>query len=460
MSLEAVRSRLRSFLEGPFYPLLVVGLAFVGHSTLLEVWFGIAMLCTLMIGCWVCTDFRFAILPFLCTVLFVPAAHSPNVPSYSTYYLQKHILIPLIVVALLLLISFSVFVKRNWNRRNRLSMRGITAGILVFCIALLFNGLFSQSYTLADLAFGASFLLSLLAVYYLFSSFVRFDKATVDYCMYCLAAAGVLISLELIFAYFTSVQFLDGAPVKESVVLGWGVWTTIGGMLAFLMPAGFYFAADHKHGWVGYLLGLLSLLSVFLSQSRGALLVGCGVFALCVLTLCLVGKNKKRNRLFALGTLVAGGIFALLFGEKVFALLQNFLRYGFNDNGRFELWKIGIGHFCDYPIFGSGFYDSYVNEGWIKNVYPYLYHNTVVQLLGSAGIVGLAAYLYHRFTTLWQVLKKPSVCNVFLGISILGLIVFSLLDVLFFHTYPMIFYAVMLAVMQGNDAKEVTQKRD
>lgn len=451
MNAEQIKTRVRSFLGGPYYPLLVITLALVGHSTNLEVWFGIAMLLTMVVGCWLCYDFRFAISPFLCTILFVTADHSPNVPSYSRYYLQPSVLIPLCIVAGLILISFVAFAVRNFKTRNKLSFGGLFGGILIFCAALLLNGAFSQNYKISNAIFAAGFLLSLLAVYYLFTTFVRFDKKTVDYVMYCLALSCFLIILELLFAYLTSVRFSDGSPVKESVVLGWGVWTTVGGMLLFLMPTAFYFATDHKHGWLGYLLGLLSFVAVFLSQSRGALLVGGGVLVLCLILLCFIGQNRKKNRIYALVLLGVGLLGCIVLKDKILSLLQNFLRFGFDDNGRFEIWQIGWKHFLDDPIFGSGFYDSYYNEGWIKNLYPYLYHNTVIQLLGSAGMIGFATYLYHRVTTVFAIFRKPNTCKLFLGISILGLVTFSLLDVLFFHTYPIIFYAVMLVAINGSD---------
>jgi uncharacterized membrane protein HdeD (DUF308 family) len=110
-------------------------------------------------------------------------------------------------------------------------------------------------------------------------------------------ATGLIICAQLLLAYGMGGINFDGtgSVVKESVMLGWGVWTAIGGMLAFLMPACFYFAHSHRNGWVYYLLGLLEYLCIFLSQSRGALLFGTLVLGLCVLILLFSGKNKKMN---------------------------------------------------------------------------------------------------------------------------------------------------------------------
>ena len=142
-----------------------------------------------------------------------------------------------------------------------------------------------------------------------------------------------------------------------------------------------------------------------------------------------------------------GVLGVLLLWDKLMGVLQNYLAYGMDDNGRFDIWRIGWKNFTDYPIFGAGFYNSFAYEGWQKDVYPYLYHNTVLQMAATGGVLLLGAYLYHRVTTVLLVVKQPSAGKTFLGICILGLISFSLLDVIFFNTYPTIIYSLMLLFM-------------
>ena len=442
---------LRRFYSGRFYPLLVTLLIFAGHSTGYDLIFGTVIILSLMLGCFLCDDLRFALLPFCSLIFLVTVEHSPNVPDYSRYYLQIPILIWLIVLAVGLIGSLIWFAIRNRCRAKRLPRGGMFGGMAVFCAALCLNGAFSVNYTVANLFYVSSFLLSLLGVYALFSAYVRFNETSFDYFLYCLVLSGLLISAELVLVYFTTVRFADGSIVKESVLLGWGVWTAIGGMLAFLMPACFYFAGKHRRGWIGYLLGLAEMVCILLSQSRGALVVGGVILVLCLLLLCLRGEYRKRNRWMTVGVICAGICFAGIFSDKLLALLQNFNAYGFGDNGRFDLWKTGIRHFLENPFFGSGFYDSFVNESWKKDVYPYLYHNTVVQMLGAAGTVGFIGYAWHRFCTVRLVLKNPNPVKSYLGLCIAGLLLFSLLDVLFFNTYPTVIYSLMLVFMDRSE---------
>ena len=275
-----------------------------------------------------------------------------------------------------------------------------------------------------------------------------------DYFMTCLVAIGMIICAELLLGYVTGEIRFDeaGNVIKETVLVGWGVWTAIGGMLAFLMPACFYFARSHRHGWVFYMLGLLEYLCIFLSQSRGALLFGTGILGLCILVLLVSGKNRKTNRIITGVIVVVGVLGLLLLWNRLMGVLNNYLEYGFSDNGRYDKWRAGWKNFLDYPIFGAGFYTTFEYGDWEKSVYPYLYHNTLIQILASCGVLGMAAYLYHRYCTVRLVFQKRNPYKLFLGICILGLISFSLLDVLFFNTYPTIIYSLMLLFMEKSEA--------
>ena len=451
--MTSYQTLLRNFYLGKYYHVFVAGLVFLGHASGFEIIFGALMLLSLIPACFLCDDLRFAISPFLYTVFLVSAkGYSPNDTGYADHYLNAPVLITLSVVALLVVSSLVFFAVKHRKRCTPLPKAGMFLGLAVFCGALMLNGLLSANYTPMNLFFAGVISLTLLGVYLLFARYVRFDRGSMDYLMRCLVLAGLLIAAELIFAYLTSVQFVDGEIVKGSVVLGWGVWTTIGGMLAFLMPACFYFAASHRHGWLGYLLGLFLYVCILLSQSRGALLFGSVALVLCLFYLCMRGVNRKQNRIFTAILAFGGAAVCLLFSDKLLSLVNHFLQYGFGDNGRFEIWKIGIENFLENPVFGSGFYDSYTTEEWERTVDPYLYHNTVIQLFGSMGVIGVIAYAYHRFRTLRLVFKRPTTGKIFLGISILTLLLFSLLDVLFFKMYPTIFYSMMLLFMEHDTA--------
>lgn len=450
---------LRDFYNSKWYALFVTLLAFLSHLTGYDYACFLVMTVTLIAGCFIAYDFRFAIMPFLCTVCFVTVEHTPNIPNYSDYYVQPLQLTTLIVSFSLILIGFVIFIIRNRRRANSLSWKGSFSGLAILCAALCLNGIFNASYGIENLFYALSFPLTLLITFVLYALFVRFEDGAFDHFMYCLVMAGMLIVAQLLLAYATGIVQYDenGTIIKESVILGWAVWNSFGGLLTILIPACFYFAATHRYGWIFYGLGLLEFFAAVLSQSRTATLVGAGIVVLCIGTVCFFGRNRKLNRWITLGLIVIGALGVFVLWNKIIGIFQNFINYGFDDNGRFERWQAGIDKFIAHPIFGAGFYDSGIlDTSWEIRVYPYLYHNTIIQMMGSAGVIGLLAYLWHRFCTIRMVFRKPNLYKTFLGFCILALLAFGMLDVLFFITYPLFYYSLMLLFMEKSGEKDAS----
>ena len=448
----------KNFYGGALYPLLVVALSFVGHVTGLDVAFIALILLSFVPAMILCDDFRFAAMPILGVVFTVSTKnYTPSDNGYAERFLNPVTLTLLVIVGALVIASLVFFLLRNRRQCNRLSKRGAWVGLAVLSLAMLPNGIYSPNYEWKNLLFAFLIGLSMLAVYLLFALYMRFDQTGVDYLMHCFLLAGILICAELITAYFTTVSIVGGEIDKGSVVLGWGIWTAIGGMLAYLLPITLYFAASHKRGWIAFVIGLLEYVCVFLSQSRGAFLFGTIGLALCMVVLLCKGKNRKTNRIMILSLAVFGVFGALLLWDKIQSLAQNLLNSGLGDNGRFEIWGIAWNNFSNNPAFGSGFYDSFVDPAFEHGFDPYLYHNTPLQMLGACGLIGFAAYLYHRVQTVTLVIKKPSLQKTFLGIAILTFLMFNLLDVLFFKFYPSFFYVLMLLCIERSEAGEPLQ---
>ncbi len=445
----------RSFYASIYYPILVWLLVFLGHSTEQDLIFGGVMMLSVAFGLWINHDVKFTMMPLMCTFFIIPIGdYTTTDPDYDRY-LELQSFIPLVSLAVLVAASIIFFVIRNRKIANPIQIKGIFLSTVILCGVLCLNGIFSQSYTPRNFLFPMFMVLAMPVAYLLFSAFLQYDKKSIDYFMGCLVGVGLLICAELIFAYFTTVAYdAAGNIIKESVVLGWGVWTNIGCMLVFFMPACFYFAASHPHGWIAYGLGLLHYLCILLSQSRAALLVGTLSLLLCLVYLCIKGKNRKQNLIFTAILAACGVLVVVLFSDKLFSLVNNFLEKGFDDNGRYSLWSSAWDAFLRAPVFGSGFYDTCSYDGWSTFGMPQMCHNTVLQFFGSIGAVGILAYGYHRFETIKLFFKKPNATKIFLGICILGFLLFGMLDVVFFIGYTNIFYMMMLLFMQYSEKPE------
>ncbi len=445
---------LREFYNGKWYALLIGLLVLIGNVTGWEVQLFAVVVATFFVACLVAYDFRFALVPFLCTVFFVSPVNAPNITVFREHFGQLSVVIALIISFGLLAAGIVIFVIRNRHRRNSMPWKGFFMSMTILCVSLALNGLFNPAYTVKNFIYSLQFPLVLLLIYVLYALYVQFDKSALESFMQALVIAGMVISLELVARYLFGDVIVNGEIVKVNVSIGWAVWTTIGGMIAFAMPACFYCAATYKRGWSFYLIGIFEFLCILLSQSRGALLVGAVILLASIVFMCIWGPNRRVNRYITIGLAVVGVLGVILLREKVIALLQNFIDRGFDDNGRYELWSTGLKKFLENPVFGSGFYDNGIVSDWDIDVYPFFYHNTIVQMLGSAGVIGTLAYLWHRYTTVYRVVKKPTLYKAYLGLCILACLAFCMLDVLLFITYPLIFYTLILLFIEKSDEVE------
>lgn len=448
--------RVRAFYRGRLYPVLVAVLILCGNVSGLDVPFAAAAILLVLPGFFIARDLEFTLPQFMMITLTITGRYYDPATSdygYSRFGETRWLVIEVVGIVSILA-GLAYFIWRNWKIRNRMAEKTLPVSVAILCAAMFCNGAFHTPYYAMNFWYVGTFFLATAFLGFLFVEFRRLDPGSTDRFLYCVMVTGLLVLAELIAAYFTTVQFVDGKVVKETVVVGWGVWTNVGGMLAFLMPACFRFAYDRRHGWIYFLLGLAMFAGTLMSQSRGALLVGGVILLICLAMLCTGGPNRRQNRILTAGVLAVGIVGAIVLVARSSGLIRNFLETGMNDNGRFDLWKAGLEHFRQAPIFGSGFYDSFVNE-WNVVVYPYLYHNTLVQMLGACGLVGFAAYLWHRIVTVRLAWKhRHSVQTRFLAVCVLGLLLFSLIDVLLFKTYPTIIYTLMIVWIGTADVTE------
>ena len=102
-------------------------------------------------------------------------------------------------------------------------------------------------------------------------------------------------------------------------------------------------------------------------------------------------------------------------------------------------------------MFGEGFYPStdkiyeWSKQERLKAILPARWHNTVIQLLASCGVVGLLAYGNHRQHTIRLFWKKRKTPAIYIGLSLLAMLLMSLLDCHFFNIGPTLVYSIGLA---------------
>ena len=131
-----------------------------------------------------------------------------------------------------------------------------------------------------------------------------------------------------------------------------------------------------------------------------------------------------------------------------------------NDSGRLDLYRTGFERFLQNPVIGQGFYSydydlfDFATVESFSSFFPPRWHNTIIQILATSGVVGILAYIYHRCQTVCLFIKRRSVSKAYIGIYFLVLLGMSLLDCHFFNVGPTLFYSMALAVVEYAELKD------
>jgi len=441
--------------EGHAYMLTVGALILFGHLFHLEFWFNIVHILLLSAALCLSDSVKPLATSNLIFIFQVTLKHSPSAPYFSTYYFEgARLWIVAALVVLLAAALIAYLARTKFLSHVRFGKTPMLVPLLVFSATLLTNGLFFKNYTVSNLTFAA-----VQVAVYLLDFLVLWDglrRMEPDELMTFAVDLSIMVSwilcIELANVYLVSVT--AGLLDKREIMFGWGISNSCACCLSIQLPLLFYGIFSGKRRLLSSITGLLSCFALVCTLSRSAIAFSAAVLFLCFLYACLFGKQRKAFRRVALcAVLLLIVLFAslcLVFPEKAETVIDYFRRTGFGDGGRISIWREALSNFKEGPIFGVGFYGRRIlNSDTLGDVYTDFYpefaHNTLIEMLTSVGILGLAAYLFMRVRTLSVFIKRPSAEKVFLGFSILIFLLESQLDIFTFSIYPAFFYNFALA---------------
>lgn len=190
-----------------------------------------------------------------------------------------------------------------------------------------------------------------------------------------------------------------------------------------------------------HLIGMgLMYCTMILSGSRSGLLFGTVLLAVCAVYIYIKNKDSRRlYRIIALVLAVPVCIFAVKFVPALFSsrlMNGNFISA---DETRVKYIQLGIANFLNYPVFGMGI-GSIKDIEVFKAIVPgciVFYHNMVIQVISSMGILGIIAYCWHfaaRAGLIWKYHKIESFAVY--GFSYLGILLMSLTNPGIFCPFP------------------------
>jgi hypothetical protein len=235
--------------------------------------------------------------------------------------------------------------------------------------------------------------------------------------------------------------------IKEPHVLAFQWRNNVSTFLMLALPFPFY-KAFHRPAWLCAALPMY--IALLLSGSRGGMLFGTVELAMCVLFVLLA---DKKRRLLYLGIAVLLLIAAVVCMPLVFSFfwptLRRILQSIFDGDSevRMGLYRRAIEDFLTHPALGVGI--GYMGN---RDIHPSKqfalcwYHCAPLQIIGSMGVVGAAAYLFQYIVRCMIFLRRRTKFHLTLFLAWAGLEMMSLVNPGVFAPIPYLLLITMFLV--------------
>lgn len=455
-SSRSVTDRINTFMATPNYVVVVAFLTLICNIFALEL-----SVYTVIAAIFVYTSLfgkdLLPIAPFFLFGYLTPSVNNnPGYTQNSVFSIERGgIYIGCLGAIMVLGLAYRVIRDRKlfFSRKNAL-----LPGMLILSGAYLLSGLGSKAYPDAlgsNLLFAGLQCCAVILPYWLLCGGVDWKLARRDYLAWMGFCAGGVLLCQIIFIYCQGSAIIDGIIHREFIFTGWGMHNNLGGMLAMMIPFAFYLAAKYHKGWIGTVIGSTFLIGILMTCSRSSILTGVCVYVAGIILMLHYARNRKHNFIALVTTICVVVTVLGLFYKPLLRLFSDLLQLGMDPSSRDTIYEEGLKLFSQSPVFGNSFYSpGFTPWDWsvvesFSGFFPPRWHNTVIQLLASCGVVGLGAYLFHRAQTVGVFLKKACKENVFIACSLGVLLICSLFDCHFFNIGPVLYYSTALAFAEN-----------
>ncbi len=468
--LRPILSAADRFVYSPWYILLVICMAIIANTCALELEIYTTYTAMYVCMCLFGHDLL-PVMPMLISCYLIPSSqNNPGKNANSIFSFGnggEHILLLAAIVIIFLLLRLS-FDKTNGFVTIPKKKFTLLSGILILGIAYMISGIGSDEYlqlAQKNIFFGFLQLAALIVPYFVFALAVDWKNAPTNYISYIGVGVGFLLLAELVHGYFTQKDvIISGVLQRHYLFTGWGTHNNLGGMLAMMLPFPFFFSCKYKHGWIGMIIGTLFMSGIVFTSSRSSILIGGLIYLICTILVLILSKKKIGAVIWLLLIISCVAFLIYKYSTYLLTLLNYITNPSLQGNGREDIYAHGIRQFLKYPLLGESFYPTdYIPWDFsevesFSSFFPPRWHNTVIQLLASCGMVGLGAYIFHRIQTIRLLFRKPSVEKTFIGLSISALLLTSLLDCHFFNIGPVLFYSMALAFAEKVEVENLRGK--
>jgi O-antigen ligase len=467
-----IRDRLSRFFDSGWYPAIYAALCVLSGVSGKAVYVPVAcVLASLIIlSCFFAKNKRSFIAPvllsFYCIGVDKPDGYCLSDEYILGYYDLDGFLtvcaIGVVAAAFLFtrLIRMGVFKKENQGKPRFLW------GILLLDAAFVFNGIGSAHWQPVNLVYGLIFGGVLTFFYILFRGCLSDSREDREFVCRITVAMSLIAFFQILIMcvvrlhagtfwaidYGAHTVYIDRGVAS----LGWGVATSVGGILILGVPAAMYLAARSHRGWLWLLIAVaLSALTV-IPRSRSSIAAAALFLVMGILVGCFWGENKKQMRITGASlVLLAIGFAAICFASSRInssELLDHMRFEAILSDGRWDMWHTAWEDMRSAPVFGVGFEKgAYPLEDRLGNVFSNMYHGIIPQFYGAMGIVGICALAVHFFD-LGKMLFRRFSWEKLLLLAVPGMIlVMSVVDNFFFYANYQFVYCLFLALIEKTE---------
>ncbi|MBR6941157.1 MAG: O-antigen ligase family protein [Clostridia bacterium] len=341
------------------------------------------------------------------------------------------------------ILPVAMFFAHFFLYKKKLNKTSFLPGMIAVSIAILAGGvgvIYWKSYFsptslfyMGLLGFGMVLICSYLA-----SCFgeKKTDNADLRFCRMHITAIFIICA-AIFWEYYT--RFDEFYAAKSVIAFQWR--NNAASILMLAMPFAFYLAS-RKFGWTA--VGILDYILILLTGSRGGLIFGGAELALCFIVMTVIDKKHRVHNII----LIAAGIILTAFaGRYLFEMISSTINRLFDADEntiRIELIRRGIADFKFNPINGRGL--GYMGNRDIHHSARHTlcwYHNSIIQVIASFGILGVAAYSYLNILRIRTLIKNISFFNIILFISFIGIEMMSLVNPGVFAPFPYLFFVTV-----------------
>lgn len=355
-------------------------------------------------------------------------------------------------VVILILSHFFIY-------RTKLKKGSCFYGILATSVAVTLGGvgIISAKEYFSPVALGYVFALgfAMLLLYMYMNSALKMRESYVfsDRFAKLMVSIIIMLCICLIEEYFSRRTELAGGfdilPFQ---------WRNNGSTLLMLaMPFAFYLSAKN-FGW--FFVGILSYGAILFTGSRGGMIFGLVELGICFVVMFIL---DKRHRPFIAAIFCVCLVVAFLLRYLLFDIISYTISRLLNPSEneiRLQLIARGIEDFKSNLLFGRGI--GYMGNNDVHHNAEFTlcwYHCSPVQIIGSFGIFGIAAYAFLFFSRTKVLLKNFTFFNVMIYLSYIGLEMMSFVNPGIFAPFPYLFlvtiYFVIMERCNNDDDKKV-----